>query len=218
MCSYFLQIDIATEVDAACGQILEELRRQDALDNTVIIFTTDNGNFHAEHGLADKWYPHQESIRVPLIIRDPRMKEEKKGTTNDDYTLNIDLAPTILGAAGVKIPEKFMGRDMSSLYLKEGEIEEEAGGKWREEFFYEHPIISNKNYIPSSEALVRKDYKYMYWPDYGFEQLFDLINDPGEMEDIINSTNPKIVDVKESMKRRFVELKNIVQSEEIVTL
>eukprot|EP00804_Cyclotella_cryptica_P010344 CCRYP_012273-RA/>CCRYP_012273-RA protein AED:0.16 eAED:0.17 QI:0/-1/0/1/-1/1/1/0/538 len=88
---------MATEVDSACGAILEELRRQDALNNTVIIFTTDNGNFHSEHGLADKWYPHQESIRVPLIVRDPRMKEEMRGTTNDAFTLNIDLAPTILG-------------------------------------------------------------------------------------------------------------------------
>ena len=70
-------------------------------------------------------YPHQESIRVPLIIHDPRMKDELKGTTNDAFTLNIDLAPTILAAAGIETPEKMMGRDMSPLYLDQAD--------WREE-------------------------------------------------------------------------------------
>lgn len=152
------------------------------------------------------------SIRVPLIIRDPRMKGEKKGTTNDEFTLNIDLAPTILGAAGIPAPEKMMGRDMSPLYLNP------ASPEWRDEFFYEHPIISHKRYIPSSEALVRKDFKYMYWPDWKYEQLFDLTNDPGELEDIFNSTKPDIVEIKANMKKRFDELKNMVKSEEIVTL
>ena len=90
------------------------------------------------------------------------MKDEQRGTTNDEFTLNIDLAPTILGAAGIQTPEKMMGRDMAPLYLSP-----EDSADWRDEFFYEHPIISKKSYIPSSEALVRKDYKYMYWPDYG---------------------------------------------------
>jgi len=206
---------MATEVDAACGAILEELRRQGELDNTVILFTTDNGNFHSEHGLADKWYPHQESIRVPLIIRDPRMKDEKRGTTNDEMTLNIDLAPTILGFAGLPMPEKMMGRDIAPLYLSESD---KTSSEWRKEFFYEHPVISQKTYIPSSEALVRKDYKYMYWPDYGYEQLFDLVNDPGELEDIFNSTDPGIANIKEDMKKRFDWLKSLVKSDGIVTL
>ncbi len=72
--------------------------------------------------------------------------------------------------------------------------------------------------IPSSEALVRKDYKYMFWPDYSYEQLFDLVNDPGEMEDIFNSTDPAVAEIRSEMKRRFVELKNLVKSDEIVTI
>jgi arylsulfatase len=183
------------------------------LDNTFFIFTTDNGNFHSEHGLADKWYPHQESIRTPLIIRDPRMKDSDKGTTNDAFTLNIDLAPTILGAAGIAPPDKYMGQDMSQLYLKES-----ANDEWRKEFFYEHPVISKASYIPSLEALVRKDYKYMYWPDYGYEQLFDLKKDPGELDDLWNSTDPQVRDVLREMKSRFDELKQLVKSDAVVTL
>lgn len=150
------------------------------------------------------------SIRVPLIIRDPRMKDEKKGTTNDAFALNIDLAPTILAAAGLPAPDKMMGSDITPLYLSPTATE------WRDEFFYEHPIISNKHYIPASEALVRKDYKYMYWPNYGYEQLFNLKADPGELDDIFNSTDPDVVKIKKDMKERFELLKNLVKSEGIV--
>ena len=71
----------------------------------------DNGYFHGEHGLADKWYPHEESIRVPLIVRDPRLSPDKAGRTNDDFALNVDLAPTILAAAGIKAPATMQGRE-----------------------------------------------------------------------------------------------------------
>ncbi len=65
---------------------------------------------------------------------------------------------------------------------------------------------------------MRKDYKYMYWPYYGFEQLFDLVNNPGEMEDIINSTNPHVMNVRREMKERFNRLKRLVKSDGKVTL
>ena len=103
---------LATEVDSTCGRILAELEAQGVLENTLVIFTTDNGYYHGEHGLADKWYPHQESIRVPLIVVDPRMADSKVGQTNDSFTLNVDLAPTILGAAGITVPKGMQGRDI----------------------------------------------------------------------------------------------------------
>jgi arylsulfatase len=140
-------------------------------------------------------YPHQESIRVPLIIKDPRMSPQFIGTTNDEFTLNIDLAATILSAAGLQPLPSMMGRDMSVLYRKNmgmhgattaqvrrraafstegrqfvtpasdggGRYHSGSESEWRTEFFYEHPMHSNPSYIPASEALVRKDYKYFYW-------------------------------------------------------
>jgi arylsulfatase len=80
---------MASEVDDSVGAIVKELKDQGIYDNTMIIFTTDNGNLHGEHGLADKWFPQQESVRVPLVIRDPRMPEKFRGTVNDEFTLNI---------------------------------------------------------------------------------------------------------------------------------
>ncbi len=199
---------LATEVDSTCGVILDELERQGVLDKTLVIFTTDNGYYHGEHGLADKWYPHQESIRVPLIIVDPRMKGKYHGTTDDAFTLSVDLAPTILGAAGIRPPARMQGRDIRELYSRavdpEG-LRAVAYAPWRTEFFYEHPTLRSKDFIPASEALVRKDFKYLYWPEDNVEQLFDLINDPIEENDLAG--DPEHADKLVEMRKRFRELK-----------
>ena len=123
---------------------------------------------------TNKWYPYQESIRVPLIIKDPRMPIEKRGTLDDSFTLNVDLAPTILGAAGLDRPKEMQGRDIGDLYLEKLKPIE----PWRHEYFYEFSDINPK--IPSSIALVRKKWKYVSWPKQKHEQLFNLEEDPFE--------------------------------------
>ena len=193
---------LATEVDAACGAVIDELEAQGVLDETLVIFTTDNGYLHGEHGLADKWYPFEESIRTPLIVADPRMPAAVRGTTNDAVTLNVDLAPTILAAAGVAAPPRMQGRDLAPLYL-------EQGTAWRTEFFYEHPTITNIERIPSSEALVRKDIKYVFWPDFGREQLFDLVKDPHETTDVI--ADPAYAVQLDELRERFATLKALAR-------
>ena len=193
---------MATEVDTTCGAVLNELEKQGVLDNTLVIFTTDNGYYHGEHGLADKWYPHQESIRVPLIVVDPRMPSSMKGTTNEEFTLSVDLAPTILATAGIEAPERMQGRDIGDLYLP---IVDEKPAPWRTEFFYEHPTLRNKDFIPASQALVRKDWKYMFWPEDEVEQLFDLKKDPREERDLVS--DPAHAKQLAEMRRRFKELK-----------
>ncbi len=194
---------LATEVDATCGRIIEELKVQGVLENTLIIFTTDNGYYHGEHGLADKWYPHSESIRVPLIIYDPRMQSTQAGQTRDAMTLNVDVAPTILKAAMLLPPKNMQGSDIASLYLDENPQE------WRNDFYYEHPTISNIDRIPSSEALVNKEWKYFYWPDYEHEQLFHLTEDPHETKDLAQL--PKFLDQLNLMRARFKQLKEAAQ-------
>lgn len=194
---------MATEVDTTCGRVLEELKRQGVLDNTLVIFTTDNGYFHGEHGLADKWYPYEESIRVPLIVRDPRMPKGLRGKTNDEFVLNVDLAPTILAAAGMMVPERMQGRDFSPLYLASRKPQ------WRDEFYYEHATIRSTDFIPSSEALVRKNVKYLRWPDFGYEELFDLQKDPMEEHNLAG--NPAHASTVASLRARMEELKALAK-------
>ncbi|WP_414660329.1 sulfatase family protein [Horticoccus sp. 23ND18S-11] len=194
---------LATEVDTVCGRVLEELRRQGVLENTLVIFTGDNGYFHAEHGLADKWYPYEESIRTPLIVRDPRLPADRRGRTDDAFTLNVDLAPTFLAAAGIKAPPRMQGRDLSPLYLAARKPD------WRTEFFYEHATIRSIDFIPSSKALVRKDVKYLYWPDFKHEELFDLKADPEETENLAGK--PENAARLAELRARFAELKQAAQ-------
>jgi arylsulfatase A-like enzyme len=190
---------LATEVDGVAGRILAELRRQGLDDDTLVIFTTDNGYFHGEHGLADKWYPYEESIRVPLIVRDPRMPSARRGSVNDDIVLNTDLAPTLIAYAGAKVPGGMQGKDISPLYLSPHKPD------WREEFFYEHATIRSVDFIPSSQALVRKDTKYIYWPDFDHEELFDLTRDPGENRNLVR--DEAFAGRLRALRTRFTELK-----------
>ena len=169
---------LITEVDEAIGRIAGELRAQGVDDTTLIALIGDNGYFQADRGLADKRYPYEESIRVPLVVRDPRLAPGRRGATRGEFALNLDVAPTLVSAAGLAVPGAMQGRDLSPLYLKA------RAPAWRDEFFYEHPTVTSRDRIPSSQGVVRKDWKYIEWPEFGFRQLFDLRNDPGEIRNL----------------------------------
>jgi arylsulfatase A-like enzyme len=143
------------------------------------------------------------------------MAKTKHGSVSDKFTLSVDLAPTLLGAAGIA-PSNFMqGRDIADIYLK-------PDAKWRRDFFYEynrgHPITGEghegTNWIDASFALVTKEWKYVYWPEHRYEQLFDRINDPFEETDIMrNKTTLKSTDeIYFKMKARYNFLKHWAQS------
>jgi len=190
---------MVTEVDLAIGNIIAELKTQGVYENTLIIVMGDNGYFQSEHQLADKWYPYEESIRVPLIVHDPRLPESKRNTSNNEFVLNIDLAPTIIAAAGEPVPSSIQGSDFSTLYL------DKKTPVWRQDFYYEHPTINKSSFIPSSEALVTHKRKYILWPEYEFEEYFNLEKDPYEEHN--NIRKRKDQKTIQSMKIRFAELK-----------
>jgi arylsulfatase A-like enzyme len=169
---------LITEVDAAVGQLVDGLKAQGVYDDTLIVFIGDNGYFHGDRGLADKWYPYEQALRVPLVVRDPRLAARRRGRTSDQLVLNIDVAPTIVAAAGAALPGSMQGRDISPLYLAE------RAPAWRDEFFYEHPTITSRERIPSSQGVVRRDWKYVYWPEFEYEQLFDLKKDGQEVRNL----------------------------------
>jgi len=188
-----------TYLDKVFGDIVKELKKHGVYNNTMIIVTADNGEFHSAHALADKWYPYQESIRVPLIIKDPRIPKSKRGTLDDSLTLNVDLAETILGAAGLEKDEQMQGRDIADLYRSQPTSKK----PWRKEFFYEFPPVEAG--IPASTALVQKDWKYIVWTGYNREQLFNLRNDPFEMNDLFN--NSKYKNQLGKMRKRHLKLR-----------
>lgn len=171
---------LVTEVDEAIGRLVDELKLQNVYERTLIVVVGDNGYFHGDRGLADKWYPYEESIRIPLVVRDPRLPAARRGLSRQELALNLDVAPTIVAAAGRQVPRAMQGRDLAPLYLRD------RPPAWRDEFFYEHPTVTRRERIPSSQAVVRRDWKYVEWPEYDYRQLFDLRLDPDEAQNLVD--------------------------------
>lgn len=195
---------LVTGMDRAIGQIMNVLEERELADDTVVIFTSDNGYFLGDYGLSDKWYGYEASIRVPLMIR-PLQKPAIQEVTAT--TLNIDLAPTMLSLAGVPAPVTMQGRDLSQLWSGRS-----LPMPWRTDFLYEHylaglPKYSNEfeRFIPSSEGLRNERYTYLRYPRQAGEneQLFDRIADGNELKNIIHAAPAQVVD---RLRRRTDEL------------
>ena len=168
---------LITGMDTAVGQIMAAVVELGLDDKTIVIFTSDHSSLRGTHGLFGKWIMYEESIRAPLIVRDPRLPAELRGTRRDQMVLNIDFAPTMLAMGGVAVPLEMQGRDFSSL-LYNKPIE------WRLEWFYEHTYNTRppRRPIAKSEGVRTERWKYIRYTEHDppYEQLFDLKNDPGE--------------------------------------
>lgn len=164
-------------VDEVVGRIRKQLRKQNADKNTVIVLTSDNGLYLGARGLAGKWFMHEESIRTPLIVFDPRIPRNRRGQERDEMTLNIDIAPTILDLAGVPVPASVQGRSLCPL-LSAKPV------PWRDEWFYEHLFEHPR--IPMSEGVRTLDWKYTRYPEKGaeYDELYDLAEDPLEAKNL----------------------------------
>jgi arylsulfatase A-like enzyme len=154
-------------VDAVVGRLRRELRARGLADDTVIVFTSDNGYFLGERGFADKWYAYEPSIRVPLLIADPRAPAQRRGTTCDLMALNIDLAPTLLECAGLTAPAAYQGHSLRPLTHGRAPVD------WRTDFFYEHLFDHAK--IPKSEGVRTERFTYLRWIEQQplREELYD---------------------------------------------
>lgn len=163
-------------IDMVVGRVRDELSRLGLDGNTVIVYTSDNGYFLGERGYADKWLMYEPSIRVPLVVFDPRAPRESRGLVKPDLVLNIDLGPTLMDLARVAVPSQAQGRSLKPLLRR-------SRPAWRSEVFceelWDHPDI------PRSECVRTERWKYIQYaghPEY--VELFDLANDPDEKRNL----------------------------------
>ncbi|MFP6872334.1 MAG: sulfatase [Verrucomicrobiales bacterium] len=192
---------LITGVDIQVGRILDEIRRQGLEDNTIVIFTSDNGLLTGEHGMTGIWLMYEPSISLPLIVHDPRQPEASRGKAVPGLALNVDFGPTLLDLAGIEVPAAMQGRSLVPL----------LGGKvpeWPRDFFYEHyfrpsGLRTNNNNIPRSEGLRSERWKYVHYFDEQppYEQLFDLKQDPHEINNLAG--NPRHGETLEVIRRRM---------------
>ena len=166
---------LITGVDRMVGRTIERLQSRGLLENTVVIWTADNGYFLGERGMADKWMMYDPAIRTPLVMWDGR-KANAKPSRRKDMTLNIDMAPTLLEVAGVTPPPHMQGRSVLN------------PARRRREFFYEHHFSTKAAIIPRVEGVRTEDWKYMRYIDTepAHEELYNLRRDPTETTNLLS--------------------------------
>ncbi len=166
-----------TAIDENVGRVLHVLDELQLSDRTMVVFSSDNGFYLGEHGLGDKRSAYDESLRIPLIIRYPKLGGSK---VVDRMALNIDIAPTLLEYAGVDVPERMQGRSWRPL------LEGNAAG-WRDAFFYCY--FYERGFTTPTVTAVRTDTaKLIKYPGHEeWTEMFDLAADPYETSNLIDS-------------------------------
>jgi arylsulfatase A-like enzyme len=187
-------------VDDDLGRILTALDRLHLSDNTVVIYTTDNGIYLGEHELADKRTAYDESLRIPLLLRWPG--HVPPGKVVDQMALNIDLPETLLDLAGAKIPATMQGMSWQPLWT-------ESHPHWRNAFFYEY-FKENGYDAPQTLAVRTDNAKLIKYPDHPeWTELFNLKTDPYETHNLAN--DPASADLLQKMETKFAQQKSAVK-------
>ena len=170
-------------VDDSVGRIYAALKEAGQLDNTILIFTSDNGFALGEHGRVDKRTAYEESLRVPLVVRYPPLIP--KATVVNEMVLNLDLAPSVIELCGGKKLSGIDGRSWKPL------LSGNSKG-WRKSWVYFYNYEKEFPYTPNVRAVRTADWKYVHYPhgdgtpDRHSAELYNLTTDPGEMRNLIN--------------------------------
>ncbi|MCC5939223.1 MAG: sulfatase [Lunatimonas sp.] len=163
-------------VDSVLARIRHSLEETGLADNTVIVLMGDNGYFLGERGYAGKWLLHEPSIRVPLIVYDPRLSETQRGKTFSEMVLNVDITPTLLDLAGVTIPSEYQGESLTAFYRGKPQA-------WRSGIYLEHRLENNPSLLKT--AGYRDDaYKFIRYDDYDYLELYHHKTDTDEVHNL----------------------------------
>lgn len=192
----YMQDYLATclSVDQSVGKLLEYLEQIGELDNTIIIYTSDQGFFLGEHGWFDKRFMYEECQRMPFMVRYP--KSIKAGSTSSALSMNIDFAPTILDFAGVAIPEDIQGRSLKGVMESDGS----APKDWREAVYYHYYEYPSWHSVKRHYGVRTNDYKLIhFYNDIDQYELYDMRGGATESRNVYN--DPAYAKVREDMTR-----------------
>jgi sialate O-acetylesterase len=196
-------------LDENVGRILAYLDETGLSKNTIVVYASDQGFFTGEHGWAEKRWMYEESFKFPLLIRWPGKIEP--GTRIDALVQNIDLAPTLLTAAGVPVPKEVHGLPLQPV----------LGGKtpadWRKDVLYTYydggtPVARGEYNMPRHMGVRDDRYKLISFYDYNAWELYDLKTDPQELDNVYEK--PEYAKEVARLKERLAELKKQYQVQE----
>src|SRR5947209_5857355 len=186
-------------VDESVGRVLDYLDKEGLAENTIVVYSSDQGFYLGEHGWFDKRWIFEESLRTPLLVRWPGTA--KAGTTNGQIVSNLDFAPTFLEAAGVKVPAEVQGKSFIPL------LKGETPADWRKSFYYHYYEYPGPHSVHRHYGVVTDRYKlvYFYEPEMNYWELFDLQKDPKELRSVFG--RPEYAAVQKELETELARLR-----------
>src|SRR5680860_253428 len=184
-------------VDDGVGEVLDYLEEAGLAENTIVIYTSDQGFYLGEHGWFDKRFMYEESFRTPLLMRYP--KEIPAGTEIDALVQNLDFAPTFLDYAGIKAPQEMQGESFKNVVRGESE-------DWRDAVYYTYYEYPSVHMVKRHYGVATDRYKLMhFYYDIDEWEMYDLQEDPNEMNNIYEE--PEYADVRADLHQRLKDLR-----------
>lgn len=196
----YMQDYLATvaSVDENIGRLLHYLEQKGELDNTLIIYTSDQGFFLGEHGWFDKRFMYEECERMPLIIRYP--KAIQAGSTSKALAMNVDFAPTLLDFAGVPVPEDMQGVSLKPVLFNQGKVPHD----WRQAVYYHYYEYPAEHSVKRHYGIRTADFKLIhFYNDVDEWELYDLKADPHELHNVYDQ--PVYKDTQAQLHRLLQE-------------
>ncbi|SEC72914.1 Arylsulfatase A [Maribacter dokdonensis] len=194
-------------VDDGVGQVLDYLKENDLEQNTIVVYTSDQGFYLGEHGWFDKRFMYEESFRTPLLVRYP--KEIKPGTEINGLVQNLDFAPTFLDYAGLDISKDIQGKSFRKLV--NGEASE-----WRDAVYYTYYEYPGEHRVKRHYGIRTDRYKLIhFYYDIEDWELYDLQKDPYEMNNIYN--DPEYSSIQKELHENLKELREKYGDSEALT-
>ena len=186
-------------VDDGVGAMLEYLDESGLANNTIVIYSSDQGFYLGEHGWYDKRWMFEESLRMPFLIRWPGVIQP--GVDAKALIQNIDYGPTFLEIAGAEIPEEMQGRSMVPMLQAQGQ----PSASWRDAIYYAYYENAAVHNVPVHDGVRTARYKLMFFPRTREWNLFDLEKDPQEMVSV--HADPEYAEILAGMQKRYRDLR-----------
>ncbi len=184
-------------VDDGVGEVLDYLKTNGLEENTIVVYTSDQGFYLGEHGWFDKRFMYEESFRTPILVKYP--KEIKPGTVINELVQNLDFAPTFLDYAGVDISKEIQGESFRKLV--NGEVSE-----WRDAIYYTYYEFPGEHHVKRHYGVRTDRYKLIhFYYDIDQWELYDLEKDPSEMKNVYN--DPAYASVKKDMHKQLEKMR-----------
>jgi arylsulfatase A-like enzyme len=202
------QIRCLCAVDDGIGLLRAALDKAKLLDNTIILFTSTNGSFWGEHGLGDRRWAYEEALRIPLLLRLPKMITNETRISNDVQA--IDLAPTILEMSSMRVPAPMQGQSLLPLLQKAASpLASVEAPAWRDAIFAEYFAEKTFPRVPSWQCLRTKEWKLIHYPDLpAAGELYSMLDDRGEVKNLFGDASmaAQRTKMQELLKLRVAEI------------